>query len=148
MPLHERMIHLAGHIHVHPSELTWDYVRSPGPGGQNVNKTSSTAVLRFDVAGSPSLGRDVKDRLLALAGSRRNARGEIVIRASRHRSRERNRIDALDHLRSLVERALSEPAPRVPTKPGAASARARLETKRLASRRKAMRRRDVHDDDA
>ena len=129
-------------------EVIEQFVRSPGPGGQNVNKLATAVQLRFDAYGSPSLPDDVRTRLLALAGTRATKHGEIVISAHRFRTRERNREDALERLVSLVRRAAAAPKPRKPTKPSAASKRRRLANKRRRSQLKHARRRQVDDTEA
>ena len=110
-------------------EIAISFIRASGPGGQNVNKVSSAAQLRFDVRGSSSLGDGVKLRLERLSGARLTLQGEIVITAGRFRSQERNRADAVDRLVRLIARAATPPAPRKPTRPSRAVRRKRLETK-------------------
>ena len=117
-------------------EVSEQFVRSPGPGGQNVNKLATAVQLRFDARGSPSLPEDVRERLLELAGTRATKHGEIVISAHRFRTRERNREDALERLVSLVRRAAVADEPRKPTQPSVASKRRRLEDKRRRARLK------------
>ena len=129
-------------------EVTEQFVRSPGPGGQNVNKLATAVQLRFDARGSKSLPEDVCTRLLALAGTRATKHGEVVIDAHRYRTRERNREDALERLVALVRRAAVVEKPRKPTKPSAASKRRRLEGKRRRSQVKHARLRPVHDTEA
>ena len=129
-------------------EVSEQFVRSPGPGGQNVNKLATAVQLRFDARGSPSLPEDVRERLLELAGTRATKHGEIVISAHRFRTRERNREDALERLVALVRRAAVPEKPRRPTQPSAAAKRRRLEDKRQRSQLKHARRRLVHDTEA
>ena len=129
-------------------EVTEQFVRSPGPGGQNVNKLATAVQLRFDARGSQSLPDDVRDRLLDLAGTRATKHGEILISAHRFRTRERNREDALERLVSLVRRAAVAEKPRRPTKPSSASKRRRLEDKRRRSQLKHARQRLVPDTEA
>ena len=121
-------------------EVREQFVRSPGPGGQNVNKVATAVQLRFDARGSRSLADDVRARLLVLAGSRATKQGEIVITAHRFRTRERNREDAVERLVSLVRRAAVEEKPRKPTRPSRASKERRLDEKRRRSERKHARR--------
>ncbi len=109
-------------------EVEFTAVRSQGAGGQNVNKVSSAAHLRFDVSAS-SLPDDVKARLLALPDQRISGDGVIVIKAQTHRSLPRNQADALARLQALVDEVLSPAAPRHATKPTRASKRRRLEGK-------------------
>ncbi len=121
------------------SDLSLSFVRSSGPGGQNVNKVSSAAQLRFDLAATAVLDERVKHRLRALAGHRLTGDGAILITARNHRTQERNRAEALERLRELVRRALAEPRPRKPTRPTHASQRRRLEGKNRDSRSKQLR---------
>ena len=111
-------------------DLEWTFVRSSGPGGQNVNKVASAAQLRFLLAANSTLPPEVKRRLRRLAGRRLTDDGDIVIIARGERSQERNRRDALERLEALVERARIEPKPRKRTKPTRASKERRLEAKR------------------
>ncbi len=128
-------------IVINDHELNERFVLSPGPGGQNVNKTATAVQLKFHIDGSDALGEDVRERLKALAGGRVNTRGELVIFAHRHRSRERNRKDARDRLADLVRRAAVKPKRRRKTKPSRAAKQARLDAKRKRSRTKQLRRR-------
>ena len=129
-------------------EVSEQFVRSPGPGGQNVNKLATAVQLRFDARGSRSLPEDVRERLLELAGTRATKHGEILISAHRFRTRERNREDALERLVSLVRRAAVADKPRRPTQPSAAAKRRRLDGKRRRSRLKHARQRLAHDTEA
>jgi ribosome-associated protein len=131
------MIPITPHISIDESEISERFIRSSGPGGQNVNKVASAVQLRFDAAHSPSLPEDVRQRLMRLAGRRITQEGVLLITAQRHRTQEANRRDALDRLIDLIRRAAEPPVPRRATKPTAASRRRRLEAK---SRRSALKR--------
>lgn len=112
------------------SELILDFVRSSGPGGQNVNKVATAVQLRFDVRASPSLPEAVKARLVRLAGKRMTSEGALVIEAKRYRTQEQNRADAELRLAALIRKALVPPKRRRPTRPSAAAKAKRLEEKR------------------
>ena len=127
-------------ITIDESELTEDFVRSSGPGGQNVNKLATAVQLRFDVRRSPSLPNDVAVRLMQLAGSRLTKDGVIIITAQSHRTQERNRQDARDRLIALIRQAAVVPVKRRKTKPTKASREKRLESKKRRSSIKGTRR--------
>ena len=139
------MIQITDKISLDERELHEEFVRSSGPGGQNVNKVSTAVQLRFDAAASPSLDEEVRRRLIRLAGRRATREGVIVIDARRHRSREQNRQDALERLAALIRQAADIPRPRKPTAPTFASRRRRLDAKRRRSQAKQLRR-DVGDE--
>ena len=124
---------------IDPSELTMSFIRASGPGGQNVNKVSTAAQLRFDVMGSPSLPMGVKARAGRLAGSRLTTSGEIVITADQHRTQAMNREDAIGRLLALLKAAATPPKPRRATKPTYGSKQRRLEGKSQRSDIKAGR---------
>jgi len=134
------MIRITDSIAIDESELTEDFVRSSGPGGQNVNKLSTAVQLRFNARRSPSLPNDVALRLMRLAGSRLTKDGVIVITAQSHRTQERNRQDARDRLIALIKEAAVVPAKRRPTKPTKASREKRIESKKHRGSIKGMRR--------
>ena len=109
-------------------EVEFFAVRAQGAGGQNVNKVSNAAHLRFDVRAS-SLPEAVKERLLALPDQRIGADGVVVIKAQTHRSLPRNQADALARLQALVDAAAEVPVDRKPTKPTWGSKQRRLQGK-------------------
>jgi len=112
------------------SELSISFIRSSGPGGQNVNKVATAAQLRFDVRNSPALAVEVKERLAKLAGNRMTQDGILVIEAKRYRTQEQNRADALLRLTDLVQKALVRPKRRWSTRPTAASRERRVVEKK------------------
>jgi ribosome-associated protein len=133
------MIDAAPGIVIDERELSEEFVRASGPGGQNVNKVSSAVQLRFDAARSPSLPEAVRARLLRLAGRRATADGVIIIEARRFRSQDRNRQDARDRLGELIRRAAEPPPPpRRKTRPTRSSREERLtgKTKRGSVKKK------------
>ena len=134
------MIRITDHIAIDESELDESFIRSSGPGGQNVNKLSTAVQLRFDVRRSPSLPDEVRARLERLAGRRLTRDGVLIITAQSHRTQERNRADALDRLIELVRQAAVRPVPRRATKPTKASKQRRIEGKKRRSGIKDMRR--------
>ena len=127
-------------IAIDEREIEESFVRSSGPGGQNVNKLATAVQLRFDVRRSPSLPNDVAIRLTRLAGSRMTKDGVLVIIAQRHRTQERNRQDAMHRLIALVREAATPPKERRATKPTKASRERRLQGKSRQSQIKKLRR--------
>jgi ribosome-associated protein len=127
------MIRVTDTISIDEAELEESFVRSSGPGGQNVNKLSTAVQLRFDVRQSPSLPNDVAIRLMQLAGKRLTKDGVLVLIAQNHRTQERNRAEALQRLIDLIQEAAIPPVPRRATKPTKASRRERLEGKKRRS---------------
>jgi len=124
------MVKVTRGVEIDDGEIQFDFVRSSGPGGQNVNKVATAVQLRFDVANSPSLPDEVRERLRRLAGRRMTSDGVLVIDARRYRTQERNRRDAVDRLIKLVARAAAKPKRRKPTRPSRASRQRRLDEKR------------------
>ncbi len=128
------------------ADLTFAAIRSPGPGGQNVNKVATAVQMRFDLQNTQVLNAGVKQRLRARAGHRLNDDGTLLFVARAHRSQERNRADAMERLRALVLAALEPPRPRKPTRPTKASKERRLVGKAHQQRRKVLRGRVSGDD--
>jgi ribosome-associated protein len=134
------MLLVTARIQIPLEEFTFTYVRSSGPGGQNVNKVNSKAVLRWDVTTSPSLPDDVRTRLLAKLGSRLTTGGELVLSSDRFRDQPRNRADCLAKVAALVKSAATPPRKRRPTKPGRAAKARRRKSKEAQSQKKQRRR--------
>jgi ribosome-associated protein len=127
------MIRISDQISIDESEIEESFVRSSGPGGQNVNKLSTAVQLRFDVRGSPSLPNDVALRLMRLGGRRITKEGVLVLIAQNHRTQERNRAEAQARLIALIQEAAVKPIPRRATKPTRASKQRRIEGKKRRS---------------
>lgn len=135
------MVEITSSLTIDDGEIQMDFVRSSGPGGQNVNKVATGVQLRFDVRSSPSLPEAVKERLVRLAGSRMTDEGILIIDAHRYRTQEQNKADALARLADLVSRAAIPPRTRKKTRPTLASQLERLNNKRQRSGIKKMRQR-------
>ncbi len=133
------LIHITPAIQLDESELHFQFKLASGPGGQNVNKVATAAEMRFDAAHSPALPDEVRARLIALAGSRMNKDGELLITARRFRSQERNRQDAIDRLVALIQKATEIPKPRLKLKPSRAAKRQRVAEKRRIGEKKQTR---------
>ena len=132
-------IRVTDEIVVHDREVDERFVRASGPGGQNVNKVSTAVELRFDVWRS-SLPPDVKQRLIALAGNRATSEGVLLIDSREHRTQPQNREAARARLLVLLRQAARRPKPRRPTKPRPGAREKRLESKKVRSSVKALRR--------
>ena len=125
------MIKITNQVRIDESELAFSFIRSSGPGGQNVNKVATAVQLRFNVAYSASLAEDVKTRLIRLAGRRMTIDGDLLIEAKRHRTQEQNKEDAVGRLTKLVQRALLKPKKRFRTQPSRSAREKRLKEKKI-----------------
>jgi ribosome-associated protein len=134
------MIEITPTIAIDPREITETFIRSPGPGGQNVNKVATAVQLRFDLRHSPGLPEDVRERAERLAGRRLTKDGVLVLTAARFRSQERNREDALARLVALLRQAAERPALRKATRPSKAAKKRRLDGKTRRGAIKKLRR--------
>ena len=134
------MLVVNSRIRIPLSELQFTFVRSSGPGGQNVNKVNSKAVLRWPVADSPSLPDDVRQRFVAKYRRRLTGRGELVLTSQRYRDQARNIDDCLEKLRQMLAEVAKPPRKRKPTKPTRSAIERRIKQKQQRSRTKQLRR--------
>ena len=134
------MFNIDYRLRVPEEELDWSFARSGGPGGQNVNKVASKAVLRWDVAKTPSLPADVKARLRTQQANRITSEGVLILTSQQHRDQERNRQECLEKLRAMLLRATVVPKKRRPTRPSRGSKERRIESKKRRAALKTSRR--------
>lgn len=134
------MLEITDRIRIPDEELSWTFVRSGGPGGQNVNKVASKAVLRWNLVASPSLPDDIKNRLQQQQRRRITVEGDLLLTSQRYRDQERNRLDCLEKLAEMVRAAAVVPKARRKTRPSRGSQERRLAAKKRRSALKATRR--------
>ena len=133
------MIEITPSIRIRDDEISLEFIRADGPGGQNVNKVATAVQLRFNIAESPSLPDEVKNRLITLAGKRVKKDGTLILEARRFRTQEKNRIDAIERFSKLILEALEEQKSRKPTQRTTLSREKRLESKKRRSEIKRLR---------
>ncbi len=138
-------IEIAPGLVIPDDELEFDYIRSPGPGGQNVNKVATAVQLRYNAGASTILDDGSRTRLATLAGRRMTKDGWVVLSAHRLRTQEGNRRDALERLGALIAEARLRPKARRPTKPTRGSRERRLEGKKQRTGIKQLRGRPTVD---
>jgi ribosome-associated protein len=133
------MLVVNSRIRIPADELQWAFARSSGPGGQNVNKVSSKAVLRWNMLASTALPPDVRERFLAKHASRLTTEGELIISSQRYRDQGRNIADAKEKLVEMLAGVATAPKKRRPTKPSRAAKARRIESKQATSKKKQLR---------
>lgn len=133
------MIEITSHISIKEDEIKFSFIRSPGPGGQNVNKVATAVLLRFNIKFALLLNETVRLRLLTALETRLTLQGELLIKASSYRTQERNKQDAIERLQAIIKQAATPPKPRRKTKPTYASKQRRLNQKKMTAKNKSFR---------
>jgi ribosome-associated protein len=141
----ERVLFVPPSVRIPLAEFSFTFARSGGPGGQNVNKVNSKAVMRWRVLESPSLDERVRARFVEQNRHRMTDAGELLLTSQRFRDQPKNIQDCYEKLREMLARAVTQPKRRKPTRPTAGSRRRRLNDKRQRSETKQSRRRPDHD---
>jgi ribosome-associated protein len=145
---HSLMIKITTYLSLYDAEVEITFIRSPGPGGQNVNKLATTAQLRFNIPSSTSIPEDIKLRLATSLKEKLTREGDIVIKASRYRSQERNKQDAINRLIAMLKSGMFVPKKRKKTKPTKASTERRLNEKKLHGKMKSLRKGKISRDES
>lgn len=137
------MIDITSHISLKEDEIEFSFIRSPGPGGQNVNKVATAVLLRFNIKSALSLNETVRLRLLTALQTRLTLEGDLLIKASSYRTQERNKQDAIKRLQAIIKQAAIPPKLRRRTKPTYASKQRRLNQKKMTAKNKSFRQRGL-----
>ncbi|MCB9247936.1 MAG: aminoacyl-tRNA hydrolase [Ignavibacteriales bacterium] len=133
------MIKITPNIQINSDDLRFAFIRSSGPGGQNVNKVATAVQLKFDVVNNNDLPEEIKEKLIKLAGKKITTSGILIIEAKRFRTQEKNKQDAIGRLIKLIQKAAVKEKPRKKTKPTYAASEKRIETKKIRSQLKKQR---------
>ena len=141
------MIELNGTLLVTDDEISFEFIKSSGPGGQNVNKVATAVRLRFDIDNAKLLPEDIKTRLKKIAGKRISKEGVLSLTARKHRRQDRNRKETLEKLEALIQQASIKPKPFKKSKVSFASKMRRLESKRRLSVKKQLRKLPIRVDE-
>lgn len=133
------MLKITQNIEINENDLMFSFIRSSGPGGQNVNKVSTAVQLKFDLNSSDDLPEDVKLKLIKIGGKKISSKGILIIEAKRFRTQEKNKADAIERLIKLIKSAAVQEKKRIKTKPSKAVEQKRIESKKYNSQKKEKR---------